>query len=108
MSAPRNRKPARVYHADCIFVHDEIDPFDGRVLRHVYCFKKQGDKIKITGVIASTVDNFKITEDGPLHNVRYQDVNLRSTRYLYIKSVKADVEPFLKQYEWTDPMWIGQ
>ncbi len=107
MNVPRNIKPARIYHADCIFVHDEIDPFDGRVLRHVYCFKKQGDQIKITGVIASYVENFKITE-GEVTNVRYQDVTFRSTRYLYVKSVKADVEAFLKQFEWTNPMWIGQ
>jgi len=101
-------KRDRIYRADCIFVHDQIDPFDGKIMRHVYCFKKQGDKIKITGVIASYVENIRIIEEPKITNVKYRGVNFQSSRYLYIKSLKADVEPFLNQFEWTDPMWIGQ
>lgn len=107
-SSPYIKRAEVIYAADCIFVHDEINAFDGTIMRYVYCLKKHRGRLMLTGVVASFPDNFRVAQEGETWVVTHRGMEMRSKQYLYVKALKEAVVPFLEQYQWTTPLWIGQ
>lgn len=105
LAVPQGKQP---FKPDIAIVADEVDQFDGTVIRNIYCFKMLPDakgelKLKMIGNMASHPENIRVTDNV----IKWKTMEIRPNKLYTYKGAPDPIREYVRQCEDAEKLWFG-